>query len=364
MQETMRLMQSGDLRAATAAIQRGLAGSQDFNAQPSAGATTDTACIEGEYRIVRDDGPAVAPDAHAPARNERPGSGEFREHLFTGAEGSIHYKLFVPAGHAPSSLPLIVMLHGCNQSPDDFARGTRMNALAQQQGYVVAYPAQSQNRNASKCWNWFRAEDQQRGRGEPALLAGLTRHLLASLALDARRVFVAGMSAGGAMAAVLGSTYPDLFAAIGVHSGLPFGAARDLPSALAAMKQRPVPATGVAPANVGALPAIVFHGDRDATVDPCNGSAVVAQFVAPASDRTPSDPIAATVEHGATGGRRFTRTIFTGAEARVIGEQWVVHGTGHAWSGGDAAGSHTDPNGPDASVEMLRFFAGVAPPAQ
>lgn len=360
MQETMRLMQSGDLRAATAAIQRGLAGAP-IDVPDEHMASTHNA-LEGEYRVIPDADPAAAPapDAHAPAQPQQPRPGEFREHQFAGAEGAIGYKLFVPAGQPASGLPLLLMLHGCTQSPDDFARGTRMNALAQQQGYVVAYPAQPQNRNVSKCWNWFRAEDQQRGRGEPALLAALTRHLIASLELDPRRVFVAGMSAGGAMAAVLGSTYPDLYAAIGVHSGLPFGVARDLPSALAAMKQRTAVAPGAAPADVKPLPAIVFHGDQDTTVDPCNGGAVVAQFVGGPPHRATGDVIASSVERGGeAGGRRYTRTLFTGADARVIGEQWTVHGAGHAWSGGDRSGSYTDPAGPDASVEMVRFFAQV-----
>jgi poly(hydroxyalkanoate) depolymerase family esterase len=254
------------------------------------------------------------------------------------------------------------MLHGCTQSPEDFARGTRMNTLAQQHGYVVAYPAQAKSRNASKCWNWFRSRDQQRGQGEPAIIAALTLHLVRAHGLDKRRVYAAGLSAGGAMAAVLAGIYPDVYAAIGVHSGLPFGVAHDLPTAFAAMKQGvvgPAP-SDAAPTRAIAVPAIVFHGDRDTTVDPCNGAAVIAQCVSAA--RAPDESPSArreTVERGSTpGGHAYTRTIFTNADGSVAAEQWVVHGAGHAWFGGDAAGSYTDPAGPDASAQMLRFFAG------
>jgi poly(3-hydroxybutyrate) depolymerase len=191
----------------------------------------------------------------------------------------------------------------------------------------------------------------------------MTRHLVEALRLDERRVYVAGLSAGGAMAAVLGSTYPDVFAAIGVHSGLPFGIAHDLPSAFAAMKQRMPMSFAAQLATMGTVPAIVFHGDRDTTVDPCNGAAVIAQFMGPAGSATDAGPDAprATVERGSvSGGRAYTRTVFTNSEGSSVAEQWIVHGGGHAWFGGDPLGSYTDPSGPDASAHMLRFFSGCA----
>jgi len=256
------------------------------------------------------------------------------------------------------------MLHGCMQSPDDFARGTRMNVLAQEHGYAVAYPAQAKSKNACKCWNWFRSRDQQRGQGEPAILAALTLHLVKAHGLDERRVYVAGLSAGGAMATVLASTYPDVYAAIGVHSGLPFGVAHDLPSAFAAMKQAAGKLDpGLLPARVDPVPAIVFHGDRDTTVDACNGAAVVQQCIgtAGATSNGPTETTRTSVERGVTpGGRSYTRTIFRDAAAGVVAEQWLVHGAGHAWFGGDASGSYTDPAGPDASEHMLRFFSACA----
>ena len=327
LREAMQLMKSGDLKAATQIIQHGLKGESR-----TADAATDV----------------------QPRADESP-VGAFSAHRFEGDAGVLHYKLFVPAGLASTPAPLLVMLHGCKQSPDDFARGTRMNARAKERGYVVAWPAQAPGKNPSKCWNWFRAEDQQRGRGEPALIAALTRHLVGAHGLDARRVYVAGLSAGGAMAAVLASTYPELYAAIGVHSGLPSGAAHDVPSAFAAMKQG-----AAARPRTHPVPAIVFHGDKDTTVDPCNGAAVVAQSVGAATAaREPGGPRATTVRGSVPGGRRYTRTTFTNADGSVAAEQWLVHEAGHAWFGGDRAGSYTDPSGPDASELMLQFFQGL-----
>jgi poly(hydroxyalkanoate) depolymerase family esterase len=317
-------------------------------------ARASSSWIDAEYRVLNEDYETPSPQrpgVSEPTSNAPEGT--FTAHRFHCDAGTMQYKLFVPAGIAPRA-PLIVMLHGCTQSPDDFARGTRMNVLAQEHGYVVAYPAQPQSRNPQKCWNWFRSADQQRGSGEPAVIAALTRSLVQKHALDARRVYAAGLSAGGAMAAVLGATYPDVYAAIGVHSGLPFGAARDLPSAFAAMKQG-----GGTERVVEPVPAIVFHGDRDITVDPCNGAAVIEQFMgdhAAAHDQRP-EVAQPTIERGSIpGGRQYTRTLYRNEEGFVVAEHWEVHGAGHAWFGGDPSGTYTDPSGPDASEHMLRFF--------
>ena len=362
MREAMRLMQSGDLKGATAAIQQGLQSDTGTRTSARAAGSWRGAPIEGEYRIAPEPdgvGPEVAVGgaSRPPGRRGDEGS-EFREHRFVGAAGTLDYKLFVPDGFGDGPFPLIVMLHGCSQSPDDFARGTRMNDVAQAHGYVVAYPAQPPQRNAGKCWNWFRSEDQRRGRGEAALIAEFTRDLVRSRGLDERRVYVAGLSAGGAMAAVLANTHPEIYAAFGVHSGLPFGAAHDLPSALAAMKQggRGTPAATSTP-----VPSIVFHGDRDTTVDPCNGDGVIAQATRTSRASGPIDDVASppAVERGTVaGGRAYTKSIFSNAAGAVVAEQWIVHGAGHAWSGGDRSGSYTDPSGPDASIQMVRFFSG------
>lgn len=266
-------------------------------------------------------------------------------HLGPQAGGRM-YKLYVPAGARGRAAPLVVMLHGCTQSPDDFATGTRMNALAEEHGCLIAYPEQIAAANSARCWNWFNTADQHRDRGEPALIAAITREVMARHQVDARRVYVAGLSAGGAAAAVMAATYPDLYAAIGVHSGLACGAARDVASAMTAMRDG---ATDAARAAIP-VPAIIFHGDRDSTVNPRNADAVLAQLM-PREGLTPH-----TTRGQVPGGHAWRRTVFADRSGRERLEQWDVTGLGHAWSGGDRAGSYTDPAGPDASREMLRFF--------
>jgi poly(hydroxyalkanoate) depolymerase family esterase len=277
----------------------------------------------------------------------------FEERNYANEAGSRAYKLYIPSGYDARALPLVVMLHGCTQSPDDFAVGTRMNDLAEEQTFLVAYPAQDMSANVSKCWNWFNAGDQQRDQGEPSLIAGITRQIMRDFLVEPGRVYIAGLSAGGAAAAIMGSTYPDLYAAIGVHSGLACGAATDMPSAFEAMRQgrsagawQPCRHHNSRPA----VPTIVFHGDRDMIVNPVNGDQVIAQSKAAADFRI-------TVTRGeAPGGMGYTRTVQADKNGRPILEHWVLHGAGHAWSGGSAAGSYTEPRGPDASREMMRFF--------
>ena len=282
-----------------------------------------------------------------------PSVGTFVAKSFSNEVGSLAYKLYIPSRYEAEARPLIVMLHGCTQSPDDFAAGTRMNFGAEDSTCFVVYPEQAVAANSSKCWNWFKSGDQKRGRGEPALIAGITRQVMTDYKIDPRRIYIAGLSAGGAAAAIVGEEYPDLYAAVGVHSGLACGVARDLPSAFAAMQGRhPAPdvKSGGQPGEFTQVPTIVFHGDRDATVHPRNGGEVIARARA-------GDDLRMVVEHGSVAaGHTYTRSIQRDASGRGLLEQWVIHGAGHAWSGGSTAGSFTDPKGPDATKEMLRFF--------
>lgn len=275
---------------------------------------------------------------------------KFVECTFSNAAGSRTYKLFIPSRYEGKPLPLVIMLHGCTQSADDFAAGTRMNFLAEERNCFVAYPEQSAGANQSKCWNWFRTGDQRRDAGEPSLIAGITRQIMRDHAIDPKRVYVAGLSAGGAAAAILGARYADLYAAVGIHSGLACGAASDLPSALVAMRQGGGPEAVVDTRS--SLPVIVFHGDRDATVHPDNGDQVLAQSAKAGS------AVTKVFRGQVPDGHAYTRTVVTDGSGRVRSEHWNIHGAGHAWSGGSPAGSYTDPRGPDATREMLRFFLG------
>ena len=366
------LTRRGHLVEATATLQRALA-DHVAATMPSAPATDPAAMktiaptkpggpldddvLDGLVHEVRS---GAATTVDRPSR--------FAESSFTGATGTRLFKLFEPAGFT-GPLPMVVMLHGCTQDPDDFATGTRMNLLAQELGWFVLYPAQAPRSNANKCWNWFVPDDQRRGHGEPALIAGMTRHVMETHPVDADRVFVAGLSAGGAMAAILAREYPDLYAAAGIHSGLAAGSAHDVGSAFAAMKTgvaratlpprwpgRPaVEADATEGANAGA-PVIVFHGDADPTVNVVNASLLLDAALG-ASGSWQATRQSGTSEQG----RGYTRTTYRAENASGAApsraEHWLVHGGGHAWFGGDKRGSYADAAGPDASREMLRFFA-------
>jgi len=294
--------------------------------------------------------PHGLPRRPASVRKPRPAPalpGLFLDLAYASAAGERRGKLYVPSGNTGQAVPLIVMLHGGRQSADDFAAGTGMNALAERHGFLVAYPEQSRRANPMGYWNWFRPEDQHRGSGEASLIAGLTAQIIGAYAIDTRRVYVAGFSAGGAMAAVMATAYPDVYAAAGVHSGLAAGAAHDIPSAFAAM------AKGAPAAARLTVPLIVFHGDGDATVDHVNADGLVRAVLPDARDR--QRPV--TTEGRVAGGHAYTRRVYADRDGAPRAEQWTIHGAGHAWSGGTPHGTYTDPRGPDASTELARFFA-------
>ena len=360
MARATELTRAGRLGEATALIQSALQQAQPASAPAGAPGTAGDV-IDVAARVVDAPtdlpGPAAAPPPPTrPAEDDpRPatsGEGQWLSGQHTGSAGTRAYRLYVPPDASARVLPLVVMLHGCTQGPEDFARGTRMNDLARSEGFLVLYPEQARKANTSGCWNWFKHNHQRRGQGEPALLAGMVQAVMAQHGVDPQRVYVAGLSAGGAMAAILAHAYPELFAAVGVHSGLPVGAARDLPSALAAMQGG---GAGAAPALQAGPPTIVFHGDQDSTVHPANGAAVVRACAGAAS--------AASERAGTAGGRAYVRHLHADPSGSVRAEHWVVHGAGHAWSGGSLEGSYADARGPDASREMLRFFLEHPGPA-
>jgi len=287
-----------------------------------------------------------------------PKAGRYITEAFANFAGMRNYRLYIPSAYHGQPLPLIVMLHGCKQGPDDFAIGTRMNFVAEEFGCFVAYPGQSKSANGLGCWNWFNSRHQHRGRGEPSLIAGITRAVIEQYHIDQTRVYVAGLSAGGAATAILAATYPDLYAAAGVHSGLARGAARNMPSAYTAMRSgrgtvsdAPLLTTGPDGAR-RFVPAIIFHGDQDDTVHPGNAAHLLKQLLPGGGEALRHT----TMRGRASGGHRYSHDRYLDHRGDSVLESWTIHGSGHAWSGGRAAGSFTDPKGPDASREMLRFF--------
>lgn len=359
MAEATRLTRAGRLAEATALIQRTLGKSAAGRTPPDNTRPRPSTASTSWGRPALKSRPAARPGtpfgkrigldyrkrgaAKAAAVTPAPGA-QFLDLSFGNEAGRRAYKLYVPSGYSGRAVPLLVMLHGGTQNAVDFAAGTRMNELAESHTFLVAYPEQDRSANAMRFWNWFQPANQQRGSGEPSILAGITEQVAATYAVDGDRVYIAGFSAGGAMTAVMAATYPDLYAAAGVYSGLPYAVAHDVQSAFAAMKQGGRAA--VAP-DGPPLPLIVFHGDRDTTVDVVNARLLV-------DDGRTGRPT--TTSGHAPGSYGYTREVYDGSDGRAPAERWTVHGLGHAWVGGSPNGSYTDPQGPDASAELVRFL--------
>ncbi|MDB6125496.1 MAG: esterase, poly(3-hydroxybutyrate) depolymerase [Pedosphaera sp.] len=399
MMEIMRLMREGRLAEATALIQRNLsqgASSADTHTEvmdylkqlqdrsgaaiPPVAEPIDVEVSEVSKQTPAEEGvgqgvpkqPFTPPDltalrgladrlkAKMPAARGQPSRkisadmiapavGRWLAGTYAGATGTRAYKLYIPSSYHGQPLPLVVMLHGCTQSSDDFAAGTRMNFLAETEGLLVVYPEQAASANHSRCWNWYQSADQQRDQGEPSLIAGITRQVMAEYHVAAGQVCIAGLSAGGAMAAILSTTYPDLYSVVGVHSGLAPGSAHDLQSALQAM-QRGGKSAGF-PATSRVIPLILFQGDQDSTVHPSNADEFIRKWLA-----GPDKPQMVVRQGQVAGGRSYTCAVYQTPGGQTAVERWTIHGAGHAWSGGSRNGSYTDSTGPDASQELIRFF--------
>ena len=329
MNDITGLVRSGRLGDATDAIRRRLAGD----------AAPDAPAAGRPMRDVTPARPAIEPPAGRARRPAAPPrAAEGRIERLEGPFAPLLYRPSVPAAEAP----LVVMLHGCTQDPEDFARGTRMNAAAEAHGAYVLWPGQSRGANPNGCWNWFDPAHQG-ARGESAGLVALALGALGRTGADPRRLHVAGLSAGGAMAAVIAEARPDVVASIGIHSGLGAGAASDMPAAFAAMGGR-----GPAPA-APRVPTLVIHGGADRTVAPANAVAIAAAGRPPGAPRPRRRP-------GTEGGRRYARTSVPAGPGAAAVELIEVEGLGHAWSGGAPEGTYADPAGPDASALMMRFF--------
>ena len=316
--------------------------------------------------------------AHAKATHPvAQAAGHFVDGTFSSDAGTRRWRLWVPSRYDKSRRhPLVVLLHGCTQDPDDLARGTRVSEHADRRDVLVLLPEQPESANPKKCWNWYDPAHQQRDGGEPALIAGMTRQVAGEWAVDPQQVHIAGISAGAAMAAILAVTYPDVYASVALHSGIAYRAAANVMEGVGVMTTGAPDSPRLARlaydamgARARVIPAIIVQGAADPVVKPINaihtrdmwlamnalarGIGSSGNAVADASHVTPdrrseahvSGLDAVTECYGA-------RTSKSECEVEVL----TVAGLGHAWSGGSKLGTFTDERGPDATDAILRFL--------
>jgi poly(hydroxyalkanoate) depolymerase family esterase len=298
------------------------------------------------------------------------GSTGFTSGNYTNGSGALGYELYVPSTYrAGTPTPLVVALHGCTQSADAYRQASGWDAFGQAKGFIVLFPQQTSSRNYLTCWNWFQQADMQRGSGEPAIIAGMVTAIEHGYSIDSHRIYVAGFSAGGAMANVMAATYPDLFAAVGVGSGCEYNG---------------LPCTGYQgpdPTQTGAqayhamgayarvMPAIVFQGDADSIVAPANAPEIVREwqvtdnYVMSGSANGPIPTTAMKYSFGwVPSGRLYTVTSYPDSHGNELIEYWSIRGMDHAWSGGNASQQYTDPSGPNETATMYAFFANHPAP--
>jgi poly(hydroxyalkanoate) depolymerase family esterase len=297
----------------------------------------------------------------------------WQQYSYQDASNKHPYFVYTPTTyHIGTAVPLLVMLHGCTQTAEDFAAGTRMNRLAEQHGFIVAYPQQMRKSNRALCWNWFKSAHQFRNRGEPARIAHIVQTIsqkTSQWTIDSQQIYVVGASAGAAMAVILGATYPDIFAAIGVHSGIEYQAVTNIIDTLKVIRHggpEPILQGQKAFEAMGSykrvVPTIVFQGTHDRIVPPISSDRVVQQWMQTNHLVSPDLYLAdfkkpTTTSTGQVPGG-YAYTVYTWEDSRgnEVQAYWKIHGLGHAWSGGSPTGSHTDPRGPNASEAMYQFF--------
>jgi poly(hydroxyalkanoate) depolymerase family esterase len=300
-----------------------------------------------------------------PGGGATPGKGTSFSGTYTNAAGSRAYRGYVPSTYkAGTPVPLLVVLHGCTESADVFRQLTRFDELAEAKGFLVVFPEQPKSANNQNCWNFFQDAQTHRGTGEPSLIAGITDWVGQHYSVDSHRIYVAGLSAGGAMASVMAATYPDVYAAIGIGSGCEYAAT----ATCAGYKSAdPAAAAQAAYKEMGtrarAMPVISFSGDKDTTVPPVNADQLLQQWQLTADladDGATNGSVlskpTSTISGQVPNGLSYTVRSYGDAQTNELVQYWVVNGMSHAWSGGCSCQPYAEPKGPDATAAMYAFF--------